>query len=62
MRGNKVTVSVLLPEAINEKLKTLAAANGRTKSAYIRQILRRYLRYLEAESGTERAEMDWEVR
>ena len=62
MRGNKVTVSVLLPEAINEKLKTLAAENGRTKSAYIRQILRRYLRYLETESDAEKAEMDWEVR
>lgn len=62
MQENKVTVSVLLPEAINEKLKTLAAANGRTKSAYIRQILRRYLHYLEAKSDAEKAEMDWEVR
>ena len=62
MRGKKVTVSVLVPAEINEKLVALAAANSRSKSAYIRQILRRYLRYLEAESAADRAEMDWEVR
>ena len=42
MRTKKVSVSVLLPETVNEKIKEFAARSGRTRSAYIRQILRRY--------------------
>ena len=58
MRGKKVTISVLVPEPIIEKRKTLAAGRGRTKSAYIRQILRRYIRCVETKKGPDREEMD----
>ena len=61
MRGKKVTVSVLLSWELNEKLKALAAGCGRTRSAYIRQILRRYLRYVETRDDPEGPRVDWEI-
>ena len=46
-RGPKKTVSMLLPMKVYEPLKALADADGRPLSAYIRQILRRYIRYMQ---------------
>ena len=39
----KSAVTVLMPEDLKEQLTALAAESGRTRAAYIRQILRRYL-------------------
>ena len=61
MRTKKISVSVLLPEAVNEKIKEFAARSGRTRSAYIRQILRRYIRYMETRHDPDAGEMDWEI-
>ena len=47
MGRKKVPVNVLLPEEMNEKIKNLATEVRRSRSAYIRQILRRYLQYVE---------------
>ena len=61
MRTKKVSVSVLLPETVNEKLKEFAARSGRTRSAYIRQILRRYIRYMETKDDADATAVDWEI-
>lgn len=61
MRTKKVSVSVLLPETINEKIKEFAARSGRTRSAYIRQILRRYIRYMETKDDADATAVDWEI-
>ena len=61
MCEKKIQVSVMLPIGLNEKLKTLAVATTRTKSAYIRQILRRYLQYLQCQDPDERAAFDWQI-
>ena len=61
MRTKKVSVSVLLPETINEKIKEFAARSGRTRSAYIRQILRRYIRYMETKDDAVATAVDWEI-
>ena len=47
MNRKKVTVSIVLPEEIDEKLRRLAWESHRTRSAYIRQILRKYVQYME---------------
>ena len=60
MRTKKVSVSVLLPETVNEKIKEFAARSGRTRSAYIRQILRRYIRYMETKDDADATAVDWE--
>ena len=61
MRTKKVSVSVLLPETVNEKIKEFAARSGRTRSAYIRQILRRYIRYMETKDNSDATAVDWEI-
>ena len=61
MRTKKVSVSVLLPETVNEKIKEFAARSGRTRSAYIRQILRRYIRYMETKEDADATAVDWEI-
>ena len=61
MRTKKVSVSVLLPEMVNEKIKEFAARSGRTRSAYIRQILRRYIRYMETKDDADATAVDWEI-
>ncbi len=61
MRTKKVSVSVLLPETVNEKIKEFAARSGRTRSAYIRQILRRYIRYMETKDDADATAVDWEI-
>ena len=61
MRTKKVSVSVLLPKTVNEKIKEFAARSGRTRSAYIRQILRRYIRYMETKDDADATAVDWEI-
>ena len=61
MPTKKVSVSVLLPETVNEKIKEFAARSGRTRSAYIRQILRRYIRYMETKDDADATAVDWEI-
>ena len=61
MRTKKVSVSVLLPETVNEKIKEFAARSGRTRSAYIRQILRRYIRYMDTKDDADATAVDWEI-
>ena len=61
MRTKKVSVSVLLSETVNEKIKEFAARSGRTRSAYIRQILRRYIRYMETKDDADATAVDWEI-
>ena len=61
MGTKKVPISLLLPEHINEKLKELAKASHRTRSAYIRQILRRYMQYVETRDNPEAKPVDWDI-
>lgn len=46
-RNNSLTkkVSISLPMELYEQIKTLSEESQRTTSAYIRQVLRVYLRY-----------------
>lgn len=46
-RNNSLTkkVSISLPMELYEQIKTLSEESQRTTSAYIRQVLRIYLRY-----------------
>ena len=61
MSGEKVSVSVVLTEEINEKLKELARRSRRSKSAYIRQILRRYIQYVETRDDPSAEKVDWDI-
>ena len=61
MREKKVPVSVLLPEHVDNCIKKLAKESGRTKSAYIRQILRRYKEYIETRDDPEAKPVDWDI-
>lgn len=45
IREPKKTVSVLMQEELYLELRTLAEESHRTVPGYIRQILKRYLRY-----------------
>lgn len=47
IRGPKKSVSVLLPLELYETLRTLSQESSRTIPAYIRQILKRYVRHLD---------------
>ena len=60
MTEKKVPVGVLLPEYVNEKLKVMAEKTHRTKSAYIRQILRRYVEYLEKKEDPKKKFRGWD--
>ena len=52
---------MLLPEYVNEKLKVMAEKTHRTKSAYIRQILRRYVEYLEKKEDPKKRFRGWDI-
>lgn len=47
IKGPKKTVTILLPLDLYEKLSGRATYNCRTTSGYIRQILKRYMEYLD---------------
>ena len=61
MRREEVSISVLVPREPREKLTGLAAESGRTRAGYIRQILRRYLHYLETKDDPGGPRVDWEI-
>ena len=61
MRRERVSISLLVPRELREKLTALAAESGRTRAAYIRQILRRYLQYLETKDDPDAPRVDWEI-
>lgn len=56
IKGPKKTVSLLLPMAQYERLRELALATDRTVPGYIRALLSRYLRQLDAHTPTS---SDW---
>ena len=57
----KSTVTILMPDDLKEQLTAQAAKHGRTRAAYIRQILRRYLQYLETKDDPDAPQVDWEI-
>ena len=61
MRKNKISVSIMLPEEVKDKLKALAMSSGRSKSAYIRQILRRYIQYVETKDTPNAEKVKWDI-
>ena len=57
-----VASSIWLPKEMNEAVKKLAAESNRSKSAYIRQILQRYLQYLETKKDPKVRPVDWDIQ
>ena len=58
-----VPVYIQLPKETNQRIIELARTHGYSKSAYIRQIIRIYLLYLDRKANPEREPIvDWEVR
>ena len=47
--GPQKQLSLLLPLELHDRLKAMAEENGRSLSGYVRQILKRYVRHVEAE-------------
>lgn len=45
--GPKKTISVLVPEELYQELSQLAEGSSRSLSAYIRQVLKEYVQYLD---------------
>ena len=61
MRKKKISVSISLTEEVNDTIKLLAKNSGRSKSAYIRQVLRRYIQYVETKDSPNAQPVDWEI-
>lgn len=61
MNRKKVPVSVMLPEEIDQKLRRLAWESHRTRSAYICQILRKYVQYMETKDNPHAKPMNWAI-
>ena len=61
MPSEKVSISLLVRKEEDQRLRALAALCGRTKSAYIRQIIRRYFRYLDTWDSPEGPAVDWDI-
>ena len=62
MEAKKVSVSVLLPEAMNQRIEEQAKKTHRTKSGYIRLILWRYMEYLDAKKNPRAKPVDWDIQ
>ena len=62
MEAKKVSVSVLLPDAMNQRIEGLAKKTHRTKSGYIRLILWRYMEYLDAKANPRAKPVDWDIQ
>ena len=45
--GPKKTISALVPEELYQELSQLAEDSSRSLSAYIRQVLKEYVQYLD---------------
>ena len=61
MRERKVQVSVALPEHVDSCITAMAEKAGLRKSAYIRQILRRYVQYVETRDDPTAPPVDWDI-
>ena len=61
MSRKKVSVSVMVTAEMNEKLIELAKKAGRSRSTYIRQILRRYIQYVETKDDPNAPAVDWDI-
>ena len=61
MNRKKVLISVMLPEEMEQKLRSLALESNRSRSAYIRQILRKYVQYVETKDDPEARPVNWEM-
>ena len=60
IRGPKKSVSVLMPLNLYERVKEQAKIKDRSIPGYIRQVLKRYLWYVENEP--EALTGEWEIR
>ena len=58
MKEKSVPISLTLPESVCQRIDQLAAGCGWNRSRYIRQIVRRYLRYLDKPEALPR---DWQI-
>lgn len=61
MYRKKVTVSILITEEMNERLKALAQGSRKSKAAYIRQILWRYVEYLDTRDDPNAKPINWDI-
>ena len=61
MYRKKVAVSLLMTEEMNERFRELARKSGRSKSAYIRQVLRRYIEYLDTRDDPNAEPINWDI-
>ena len=61
MHGKKVAVSVLLTEEMAEKVGRLAKESHRSRSAYMRQVLRKYIQCMETKDDPEAEPVNWEM-
>ena len=57
----KSTITILLPEELKAQLTALAAAGSYNRSAYVRQILRRYVQYVETRNNPDGPAVDWDI-
>ena len=62
VEAKKVSVSILLPEAMNQRIEEQAKKTHRTKSGYIRLILWRYMEYLDAKANPRAKPVDWDIQ
>ena len=62
MEAKKVSVSVLLPEAMNQRIEEQARKAHRTKSGYIRLILWQYMEYLDAKQTPRAKSVDRDIQ
>ena len=61
MPRKKVMVSLLMTEEMNERFKELAQKSKRSKAAYIRQVLRRYIEYLDTRDDPNAKPINWDI-
>ena len=62
VEAKKVSVSILLPEIMNQRIEEQARKAHRTKSGYIRLILWRYMEYLDAKQTPRAKPVDWDIQ
>ncbi len=51
MKGPTKNLSIVIPEELHQKLSALAKETSRPLSAYIRQVLKAHLQYLDRVQG-----------